>query len=179
MFQVDVLKSKILLSHLTPEMWTAAHDAALNDFATSDTHAMLLIGVDPFCGLTISYNMPPNPPKEIAYFIRNSGTQEITIENFMSNVQFGTVSNRNLKSLLQLMSSVYVPMCTDNTSWPDSIHNEFLGQMHKFMASLTDTRWKSDGKTVLYIPLEGINVNPAIASKNKELVQRLESKALF
>ena len=35
-----------------------------------------------------------------------------------------------------------------------------------------------EGVTVLYIPKEGLDQNPEVASKNKELVQRLESKQL-
>jgi dynein heavy chain, axonemal len=58
-----------------------------------------------------------------------------------------------------------------------SIKNDFLAQLHKFMASLTDTRWKMDGKTVLYIPHEGTIVPADVTTvKNKELIQRLESK---
>jgi dynein heavy chain, axonemal len=58
-----------------------------------------------------------------------------------------------------------------------SIKNDFLAQLHKFMASLTDTRWKMDGKTVLYIPHEGTVYAPdANVVKNKELIQRLESE---
>ena len=59
------------------------------------------------------------------------------------------------------------------------IKNDFSAQLHKFLASLTDTRWKMDGKTVLYIPNEGFKISPEIASKDKELVQRLESKSPF
>ena len=61
-----------------------------------------------------------------------------------------------------------------------SIKNDFVAQLHKFMASLTDTRWKMDGKTVLYIPHEGtvVPVSPTTA-KNKELIHRLESMTSF
>ena len=33
-----------------------------------------------------------------------------------------------------------------------------------------------EGKTVLYIPSEGMNQEPEGVAKNKDLVQRLESK---
>lgn len=56
------------------------------------------------------------------------------------------------------------------------IKNDFSAQLHKFLANLTDTRWKLEGKTVLYIPTEGMRIPPDVAAKNKELVQRLESK---
>jgi len=42
------------------------------------------------------------------------------------------------------------------------------------MASLTETAWDAQGKTMLYIPLEPIG-QPEVAAKQKDLVQRLES----
>ena len=44
------------------------------------------------------------------------------------------------------------------------------------MACLTDTAYKVEGKTVLYIPEEDINTSLEKCAKNKELVARLESK---
>lgn len=58
------------------------------------------------------------------------------------------------------------------------IKNEFIAQIHKFMAILTDARYKMQGKTVLYVPNECTNGNPAEAAKCKEYVQRLESMCL-
>lgn len=46
------------------------------------------------------------------------------------------------------------------------------------MANLTDTRYKMQGKTVLYVPNENINLSKEQAAKSKEFVQRLESKIL-
>lgn len=37
-------------------------------------------------------------------------------------------------------------------------------------------RWKLEGKTVLYVPSEGQKMDPEVASRDKDLVQRLESK---
>ncbi len=56
------------------------------------------------------------------------------------------------------------------------IRNEFVGHIHKFMAVLTDTRYKIQGKTVLYVPNECLNITLEEAARNKEYVQRLESK---
>jgi dynein heavy chain len=57
-----------------------------------------------------------------------------------------------------------------------AIKNDFSSQLHRFLASLTDTTWKMEGVTVLYIPKEGLNMPVEESAKNKELVQRLESK---
>ena len=43
------------------------------------------------------------------------------------------------------------------------------------MASITDTHYKMQGHTVLYIPNEGLGIPAEKAAKDKELVQRLES----
>ena len=83
------------------------------------------------------------------------------------------------QSLLRQMMGIYSPIFFENKTWPDSIRNDFSAQLHKFLASLTDTRWKMEGKTVLYIPGEGLKMSPELASKNKELIQRLESRKPF
>ena len=42
----------------------------------------------------------------------------------------------------------------------------------------SDTRYKLEGHTVLYIPTEAMNMKPEVVVKDKELVQRLESEWL-
>lgn len=59
--------------------------------------------------------------------------------------------------------------------WPDSIKNDFASQLHRFLATLTDIRWRMEGITKLYIPKEGLDIPIEQAAKDKELVQRLES----
>lgn len=43
------------------------------------------------------------------------------------------------------------------------------------MATLIDAKYKVQGKTVLYVPNEGLTLTVQQATKNKEYVQRLES----
>jgi len=47
------------------------------------------------------------------------------------------------------------------------------------MATLIDAKYKVQGKTVLYVPNEGSNLSIQQATRNKEYVQRLESKHLI
>lgn len=42
----------------------------------------------------------------------------------------------------------------------------------------SDTRYKLEGHTVLYIPAEAMNMAPEVVVRDKELVQRLESEWL-
>lgn len=56
------------------------------------------------------------------------------------------------------------------------IKNDFVGHVHRFMATLTDAKYKPHGKTVLYVPNEGYSIPVEVAVKSKDYVQRLESK---
>ena len=47
------------------------------------------------------------------------------------------------------------------------------------MATLTDAKYKQQGKTVLYVPDEGLDLSLEEAARNKEYVQRLESMLTF
>jgi dynein heavy chain len=184
----DMIKQRVTLSKLQPEMWLPEHDETIDRFVgKGDTFPRLLIAyIDHISGLVLMDSIPYGPVTELVYFIRRKvsspvSTDEdepavLTTESFTREVQYGIVTGRHIESLLRIMTGVYVPMFFRNTSWPDSIKNDFIAQLHKFMASLTDTRWKMDGKTVLYIPHEG-TVVPADATtaKNKELIQRLET----
>ena len=55
-----------------------------------------------------------------------------------------------------------------------AMRNEFSGQLHKFMARLTDAQHKVVGHTVLYVPDEGTAMEAKDAHTDKDLVQRLE-----
>lgn len=52
--------------------------------------------------------------------------------------------------------------------------NDFAEKFHRFMSGLTDTRWKMEGKTVLYIPVEGKEIPLDVAVCDKEYMQRME-----
>ena len=56
-----------------------------------------------------------------------------------------------------------------------TLKKDFTSQVHKFMASLNDTIYQQQGKTVLYIPLEDLDGNLSELSKDKDLTQRLET----
>jgi dynein heavy chain len=51
--------------------------------------------------------------------------------------------------------------------------------MHTFLANLTELHYKILGLTVIYIPQEGVDLSVEAASKDKELVKRLEGTILF
>ena len=58
------------------------------------------------------------------------------------------------------------------------MRNEFSGQLHRFLARLTDAQHRAVGHTVLYVPDEGSVMESSTAHTDKDLVQRLESMHL-
>uniref|UniRef100_A0A667XC84 Dynein axonemal heavy chain 2 n=1 Tax=Myripristis murdjan TaxID=586833 RepID=A0A667XC84_9TELE len=111
--------------------------------------------------------------EQLAYFIR-APEAVIAAETFEMAVQFGTARGDATQSLLRLMNGVYAPLITLSTAWPESIKLVLTPNMHHFLTSLTDARFKMEGQTMLYIPMESLQRSPEEASKDKDLVKRLE-----
>lgn len=87
--------------------------------------------------------MPSQRCDQIEYFIKNKQYTDtpLTPDNLLTRVQYGTVKASHIESLMRVMSNIYAPIFFENTSWPDSIKNDFSAQLHKFLAILTDTRF--------------------------------------
>lgn len=91
----------------------------------------------------------------MAYFVRDP-TKCVTEANIGSVILFGTLRDGDpIHSLLRLMHGLYVPAVVSNTTWPETVRSDFTAQMHKFMATLTETVHEVQGKTILYIPTVG------------------------
>ncbi|XP_075848159.1 dynein axonemal heavy chain 2 [Microtus pennsylvanicus] len=169
--------SRAMLTGLADAEWTAEHDAVLEHFVQDPSEPAVTIFIDPIFGLKLELGMPVQTQNQIVYFIRQAPVP-ITPENFETTVQYGTVRGAYIPALLRLLTGVYVPQIFMNTTWPESIRNHFVSHLHRFLACLTDTRYKLEGHTVLYIPAEAINMNPEVVVKDKELVQRLETSMI-
>ncbi|KAK1331639.1 hypothetical protein QTO34_009597 [Cnephaeus nilssonii] len=178
--EVDVkplFQSRIVLTGLADAKWTVEHDAILEHFAQDPAEPILTIFIDPYLGLKLETGVPIQTQNQIVYFIRQAPVP-ITPQNFETTVQFGTVRGAYIPALLRLLSGVYAPQIFTNTSWPESIRNHFASHLHRFLACLTDTRYKLEGHTVLYIPAEAMNMKPEVVFRDKELVQRLETSMI-
>ncbi|KAL2765787.1 dynein axonemal heavy chain 2 isoform 1 [Daubentonia madagascariensis] len=169
--------ARAMLTGLADAVWTEEHDAVLERFAQDPTESILTIFIDPCCGLKLELGMPVQTQNQIVYFIRQAPAP-ITPENFEAIVQYGTVRGSYIPALLRLLSGIFAPQIFTNTTWPESIRNHFASHLHRFLACLTDTRYKLEGHTVLYIPAEAMNMKPEVVVKDKELVQRLETSMI-
>ncbi|KAJ7313214.1 hypothetical protein JRQ81_004493, partial [Phrynocephalus forsythii] len=171
------IRSRISLSGLSDEMWTEDHEATMDLFLKDVTKPLLVFYIDDFAGLKVELLMPHQEPKQLTYFLRQEN-KEIMEENFHEVVQFGTVRKPYLDSLMHMLNVVYLPRLFRKASWPENIKNEFFSEIYHFMTSLTDTRSKMRGRTVLYIPIESLTIKTEVALKDKALVQRLETSMI-
>ncbi|KAI0228083.1 Dynein heavy chain 2, axonemal [Lamellibrachia satsuma] len=171
----EFLRARLILSGLREVEWTDIHSQAITDFGTDQTKRILVAFIDPINGLVMQHKIPVVRMEEMMYFIKGPHSPTVTSDNFLNVVQYGKVTGGHIQSLLRQMMGIYAPVFFENKTWPDSIKNDFSAQLHKFLASLTDTRWKMEGKTVLYIPGEGLKMSPELAARDKELIQRLET----
>ena len=65
--------------------------------------------------------IPPYVVDQLTYLIKQEGVKEVTNENFLKVVQYGTVKATHIESLLRVMMGIYAPIFFENTTWPDSI----------------------------------------------------------
>ncbi|XP_048373762.1 dynein axonemal heavy chain 2 [Sphaerodactylus townsendi] len=171
------LQQRVVLSGLTKEMWTEEHQAIMDLFLKDVTKQMLVVYIDDLAGLKVDLVMPSQEQSQLTYFIRQPNA-EITEETFHKVVQFGTVRRPYIDSLMRVLNAVYLPQLFRKAAWPESIKNEFFSEIYHFMTSLTDTRSKMRGRTVLYIPIEALAAKPEVAVKDKALVRRLETSMI-
>ena len=101
-------------------MWKDHHVSTVNKFISSPNQQILLVYMDQQNGLTLCSSIPPFPVEEIAFFARDENA-EITEENFIRVVQFGTVQGNYVNGLLRTMHDLYAPTFFENQTWPDSI----------------------------------------------------------
>jgi len=194
---LDWLRDRIQLPSFDPStMWHNEHDVLASNFLLNRQLTRLLAVVDPDLGLRLLTThvggVKSSGAQAVQYFIKLSDEPSgviINERNIHVALLYGVTRlngkgpGPSMEALLRLMQGVYLPTFLSNGTWPDSIKKELSGQLHKFMASLTETTYALQGHTVLYLPDEDLQREDARAqrerieeaAKDKELVQRLES----
>ncbi len=113
------MKKRVVLSGLTDDMWTDRHTSTVNKFISNTNQQILLIYIEQNA-LILCTSIPTFAVEEIAFFARDENA-EITEENFVQVVQFGTVQGNYVNGLLRTMHDLYAPTFFENQTWPDSI----------------------------------------------------------
>ena len=121
--QSYLVKNRVLLSGITPDMWTESHSAEINKFLSDKNDQLLLVYIDRQRGLVLCSSLPTFAVEQIAYFVRGMATR-VSSENFLRVIQFGTMQGTYVNSLLRGMHDLSAPTFFENRVWPDSILNE-------------------------------------------------------
>ncbi|CAF1063283.1 unnamed protein product [Rotaria sordida] len=171
----EYIHKLVTLPGLDEKMWTDGIHERIRDYLNDPDNRIMCFYIDRVLGLCVDFGVPTNPFTHLVFFIKNQAIRIFEKEQFIHEVQYGNFGGKHFSSLLRLMSGLYAPLFFGNKMWPDSIKNDFASQLHRFLATLTDIRWRMEGITKLYIPKEGLDIPIEQAAKDKELVQRLES----
>ena len=108
---------------------------------------------------------------EFFFFLKKKPCR-ITKKNMHEQIVYDKVDGNIDKYLLDKMKESLSDRIF-NLNWPEGIKNDLISNMHKFLIILNQSYFQELNKVVLYIPRE--NVSGSEASKDKELVARLES----
>ena len=174
---VQWIKERIFLKGYSAEsVVSGENERQMLEFVSNAAHARMLCYLDDAGNLCVRLDTADPGISNMTYFVKVTGDR-LYLENMTRSIVFGYISGNAVDSLLRLMDSVFVPNFLQNQTWPESIRKEFSGQLHKFMASLTETAHQMRGSTILYIPKEDLSVVD-VCAKDKDLVQRLESSLI-
>ena len=150
--QREMVKERVTLANLEPDMWTDAHMDCVDNFVNNG-HNMLVAYMDSINGLTVDHCLPSVLVKQLVYFVKRDGVSNVSADNFEKIVQYGTVMGGHIESLLRLMSGIYAPMFFENTSWPDSILFHWLAFVEKIASCMLAVSCSSSNADIRRINL--------------------------
>lgn len=97
------------------------HVNVIEKFITDDLTRLLVAYNTQHKGFNIDNVIPAFAVQHICFFFKATNAKEITSENFLREVQYGSIKGGHIESLLRLMMGIYAPIIFENSSWPDSI----------------------------------------------------------
>ncbi|KAK7909360.1 hypothetical protein WMY93_014044 [Mugilogobius chulae] len=163
----------LTLCGIKEDLWTEEKQATLDTYIEDTSLHIMAVYLDSEKELKVQFSAPTQKVDYWAYFICAPGAI-ITLETFERVVQFGTERGDPLRVLLRDMEALHAPM-VHASAWEKNIKDNYTNSMHSLLTYLTDEEHKNSGRTVLYIPMEGLQFSPEEAVKDRKLVQRMES----
>lgn len=192
---INFIKRMVTLYDLRESDWTEQHEQVIVEYIIDITQPILSAYFEED-NLKVLLGFPTSPYIDLCYFLRDP-MDVFNLETFHDKIIFGTVNDNIEGSILSVIEDVFAPYFFNIKTWPDStyikiclqvcnsiifhsgIKADFCTNMHLFLAKLTDLHHKMYGLTVIYIPKEGLQLTAEAASKDKDLVKRLESIIVY
>ena len=151
------IQSRICVAGYAKNMWDdASHRQIVIDFIYQPSTTRLLAWVPKTAmnRLVLSTDgggetIPrPSDAYEFQYFVRGPSAT-LTPATIQDAVVFGVCSPEGMGTLLRVMSNIFVPHVSGDTSLPEGVRRSYTDHLHKFMCNLTETVNQCKGKTVV------------------------------
>ncbi|CAH1408276.1 unnamed protein product [Nezara viridula] len=175
---VERIKKITILFDLEEKDWNHKVYSKIKKFITKEDEFLLTIYFEDDI-LKAKLGFPTCRFMDIQYFARLHKKVEITGENFLDNVMFGTLDEYPERSIATLLETVYYPGFFHIKEWPDELKMEVRQAYHEYLNQLTEIHFNLMGLTGLYVPKEGLEVNLRSAVKDQYLIARLERVVLM
>ncbi|KAL9644994.1 hypothetical protein ABK040_004487 [Willaertia magna] len=168
----SIVSSKLIYDNQLSIGWTKENQDVIVQFLKKENN-FLFVYVENNQFKTSLIPIKPKRNEKVLYFIKDSD-EYITMDNIATLISYGILSPDSMEDLLTFMKNNFAPeLISSKSNWPESLQKDFLSQLHKFMANLTETYFRGKGSTVLYVPIEDIDIETA--KNQKDLIQRLEA----
>lgn len=174
---VSFVKRMTTLYDLRETDWNEECEEVIRQFFLIRKQPILTIYFDSDI-LNCMLGFPDTPIVDLTYFLRDP-MEIFEVDTFHDKVTFGTMDGNVENSILRVLENVYAQVFFNIKTWPDSVKADFCTNLHMFLAKLTDLHHKMFGLTVIYVPKEGLGMTAEVASKDKELVKRLEGIVVY
>lgn len=166
----DTISSRILIS--IGQKPNQSHHEIISSFI-SDPHLKILFACVQNSELVVTTSLPKDDGnvKRIFYMFKN--TEAIT--DIVKHTVFGVLKTPFISAISQIVEKLYSPLFFDPEFWPDSVRHDLNSQIHRFLSTITEHKFKLQSKTVIYIPNENLKLPVELSSRDKEFVSRLEN----
>ena len=106
-------------------MWTDDRLNLLENYLTSNEQRLLIVYIDPHTSsLELAHTISSTTgtidiSHGLCYFIRKNTTVPKSIEEFLQTIQFGYIHGKSISCLTALVSTLFGPLFTDDTTIRD------------------------------------------------------------
>lgn len=135
----------IFLDKFDNDFWKAEYDELVWNYANNKDQMIMFIWCDENKLAFDFFNPPKHKHQAVdtdfCYFMKVptvEGHYVIDFTNLSGCFVAGKIQNNYLKGLLNQMNNTYIFHFIRDKSWPDNAKKEFMGQLHRFMATLTE-----------------------------------------
>ncbi|KAI5057584.1 hypothetical protein GOP47_0027599 [Adiantum capillus-veneris] len=158
------------------DLWTPEHGLIANNFLHSELSGRLFAHSDTGGHLHLTSTFPSEWDR-VLVMVRDTN-KKVDDENIHELVQCEIVKSSPGECMLRLLQTLYLPVMMDDGTGQGNTTKDFIEELDRFMASLTESLSWTKGQTLLYVPLVQLGGDLARQTKDRYLIQRLESIVL-